>query len=156
MGAAERPFFRYSPITEREPIRWPDGARVALWVVPNTKFCVGLSREEADELIRDTAATLERHTGKKLKGMFGPSGSITPNTMGLMAEEGLIYSADWYVDDQPFPIDVDAGRLVCVPYTWELNDGLCMTEGFSQGLGTHEGDYFLQICKDQFDTLYDE
>jgi peptidoglycan/xylan/chitin deacetylase (PgdA/CDA1 family) len=240
MPAGEPPFFSYSPITERPPIRWPGGARVALWVVPNvefyefeppvnphrpawrripdvrnyswrdygnrvglwrmlevfdhydlpgtaslnmavldihpeigeamatrdwemmshgvfnTQFLFGLSREQERELIQDTAATLERHTGKKLKGMFGPNGSLTENTMELMAEEGLIYSADWYVDDQPFPIDVDAGRLVCVPYTWELNDGLVMTEGFASGLGTNESDYFLQMCKDQFDTLYEE
>ncbi|HTI85484.1 MAG TPA: polysaccharide deacetylase family protein [Alphaproteobacteria bacterium] len=30
--------FPYSPITERPPIRWPNGARVALWVIPNVEF----------------------------------------------------------------------------------------------------------------------
>ena len=25
----------YSPILHRPPLRWPNGARVALWVVPN-------------------------------------------------------------------------------------------------------------------------
>jgi peptidoglycan/xylan/chitin deacetylase (PgdA/CDA1 family) len=30
--------FPYSPITERPPIRWPNGARVALWVIPNIEF----------------------------------------------------------------------------------------------------------------------
>ena len=27
--------FDYSPIIKREPIRWPNGARVAVWVIPN-------------------------------------------------------------------------------------------------------------------------
>jgi allantoinase len=27
--------FAYSPIVERQPLRWPDGARVAVWVIPN-------------------------------------------------------------------------------------------------------------------------
>jgi peptidoglycan/xylan/chitin deacetylase (PgdA/CDA1 family) len=27
--------FAYSPITHRPPLRWPNGARVALWVIPN-------------------------------------------------------------------------------------------------------------------------
>src|SRR5215204_1127035 len=27
--------FSYSPIVDRPPLRWPDGARVALWVIPN-------------------------------------------------------------------------------------------------------------------------
>jgi len=27
--------FDYSPIITREPIKWPNGARVAVWVIPN-------------------------------------------------------------------------------------------------------------------------
>jgi peptidoglycan/xylan/chitin deacetylase (PgdA/CDA1 family) len=30
--------FRYAPIHERPPLRWPRGARVALWVNPNIEF----------------------------------------------------------------------------------------------------------------------
>jgi allantoinase len=122
----------------------------------NTHYLCGMSIDEERELIRDTVETHRRHTGRELKGMFGPAATLTPNTMDLMAEAGLTYSADWYADDQPFPLRTSSGRLVCVPYTWELNDGLCMTEGFAGGLGTHESEYFLQICKDQFDVLYEE
>lgn len=122
----------------------------------NTRYLFGLSVEEERELIQDTIETLHRHTGKRLKGMFGPAASITPNTMELMVEAGLFYTADWYLDDQPFPINVSNGKLVCVPYTWELNDGLWMTEGYGKGMGTQEADVFLQMCKDQFDVLYEE
>jgi peptidoglycan/xylan/chitin deacetylase (PgdA/CDA1 family) len=239
MGDASR-FFGYSPIVDRPQVRWPDGARVALWVVPNvefyeltpppnphrrpwarvpdvrnyswrdygnrvgfwrmlevfdhydlpttvslnmavldllpeitdamvardweimshglfnTRFLFGLSVEEERELIGDTIETLRRHTGKRLKGMFGPNASLSPNTMELMAEAGLTYSADWYVDDQPFPLRAKAGPLVCIPYTWELNDGLVMTEGYGRGMGTHEAAYFAQMCREQFDVLYEE
>ena len=27
--------YDYSPIIKREPIKWPNGARLALWVIPN-------------------------------------------------------------------------------------------------------------------------
>src|SRR6201999_3511250 len=27
--------YDYSPIIDRPPLRWPNGARVALWVIPN-------------------------------------------------------------------------------------------------------------------------
>src|SRR6201985_3698044 len=30
--------FPYSPIVDRPPLRWPNGARVALWVIPNIEF----------------------------------------------------------------------------------------------------------------------
>ena len=35
-----RPYgpFPYSPIIDRPPLRWPNGARVALWVIPNIEF----------------------------------------------------------------------------------------------------------------------
>ena len=122
----------------------------------NTRYLFGMSLAEERQFIQDNVATLRRHTGRQLKGMFGPAASLTPNTMELIAEAGLTYSCDWYVDDQPFPLNVSAGRLVSVPYTLELNDGLLMTGGLGPGLGSFEGDYFLQICKDQFDVLYKE
>jgi len=30
--------FAYSPIVERSPLRWPNGAYVALWVIPNIEY----------------------------------------------------------------------------------------------------------------------
>lgn len=30
--------YQYSPIVRRKPWRWPNGARVALWVIPNIEF----------------------------------------------------------------------------------------------------------------------
>ena len=29
------PFFPYQAIVDRPPMRWPNGARVAVWVIPN-------------------------------------------------------------------------------------------------------------------------
>jgi peptidoglycan/xylan/chitin deacetylase (PgdA/CDA1 family) len=53
------------------------------------------------------------------------------------------------VDDQPFPIATTSGRLVGVPYTFEINDGPLF-------LGVHSDDEFVQRCRDQFDVLYEE
>jgi peptidoglycan/xylan/chitin deacetylase (PgdA/CDA1 family) len=30
--------FDYSPIVDRKPLRWPNGARVAVWVIPNIEY----------------------------------------------------------------------------------------------------------------------
>ena len=225
----------YSPIIDRPPIKWPGGARIALWIAPNVesyeylpdfdglrepwprmvypdvqqysyrdygnrmgfwrmaevmdeygvKCCVSLnlavlehfpeiaetmvkrdwdfmshgiyntryintySEEQEREFYRDSIETLRRHTGKQLKGMLGPSCSVTERTPDLMAEAGLIYHTDWMHDDQPVPIKVKSGKLVSVPYTVELNDAALLMQHF-------EGDYFARICKDQFDQLYEE
>ena len=54
--------------------------------------------------------------------MLGPAISGSVSTPDLMAEAGLIYHTDWFHDDQPTPIKVNAGKLVSVPYSIELND----------------------------------
>lgn len=118
----------------------------------NTRALYGMPEDEEREWLVDNIETVRRRTGKQLKGLFGPDATATPNTMRLLAEAGLIYSCDWYLDDQPFPIHVPTGKLVGVPYSWELNDALML----APGLGTFDEAYFAQICRDQFDVLYEE
>jgi len=110
-----------------------------------------MDENEERAFYQDTIETLKRHTGKQLKGMLGPAFSATPSTPELMADAGLIYQTDWFIDDQPFPINVKNGKLVGVPYSKEINDAQLFGIPHS-----YEGDYFLQICKDQFDVLYEE
>jgi peptidoglycan/xylan/chitin deacetylase (PgdA/CDA1 family) len=120
----------------------------------NTRFLFGMSKEEERNWVQENIDMLFRYTGKQLKGMFGPAGSLTPNSMELMAECGIVYVVDWFMDDQPFPVVVNTGRLVNVTYAWEINDARVMGgAGFG---GTYEADYFSEICKRQFDRLYDE
>ena len=229
-------FITYSPAGARPPIKWPNGARVALWLAPNiehweyqpppsrhrdawprvphpdvmhysardygnrvgfwrmlevfdhyqvpatmslnvavlehfpeirdamtkrnwdfmchgiynTRYLFGMTMDEEREFYRDTIATVHKHTGKQMKGMLGPAFTAMVNTSDLMAEAGLIYHVDWFLDDQPFPINVKKGKLVGIPYSRELNDALLF-------LGpAFEADYFLEICKRQFDVLYEE
>jgi allantoinase len=84
--------------------------------------------------------------------MFGPCASITPNTMRLIAEAGLEYSCDWYVDDQPFPLHVPEGKLISLPYAWDINDGLLV--GYLSG--RIEADEFVDMCIEQFEVLKEE
>lgn len=115
----------------------------------NTHYMTTLSEEEEREYIRDNIAIVGRHTGKRLKGFFGPSASCTERTPDLLAEAGLIYHCDWMHDDQPMPINVKSGKLVSVPYTVEINDGVVFRT-FS------DSDYFARIAIAQFDQLYEE
>ena len=62
---------------------------------------------------------------------------------------GFSYQTDWKIDGHPLPIKVRTGRLVCVPYTSELNDAPLMRHHY-------EADYYAKICKAQFDQLYSE
>lgn len=115
----------------------------------NTRYLHGISEEDEREWYQDSIETVKRYTGKRLKGMFGPAGSRSPYTPDLMAEAGPIYHSDWMHYDQPVPIKVKSGKLISVPYSIEMNDGRLF-------LGHYEGDYFVRICKAQFDQLYKE
>ena len=116
----------------------------------NTRYLYTHTEDQEREFYRDCIDTLKRHTGKQLKGMLGPAISGSVSTPDLMAEAGLIYHTDWFHDDQPTPIKVNAGKLVSVPYSIELNDSSVLRDN-------HYGaDYFADICKAQFDQLYAE
>ena len=67
-----------------------------------------------------------------------------------MAETGCLYHTSWIIDDQPWPINVRGGqKFIYVPYTGQTNDGGMLA-------WNREADYFQQMIKDQFDTLYRE
>jgi peptidoglycan/xylan/chitin deacetylase (PgdA/CDA1 family) len=116
----------------------------------NTSFLYTLDETQEREFLRESIATVERHTGQRLRGMLGPGVTATERTPDLLAEAGFLYHADWMLDDQPVPIRVRSGKLVAIPYTVELNDAATLRQHH------FEGEYFARICKAQFDQLYRE
>lgn len=119
----------------------------------NTTYLYGMTPEQELAFHREAIATVERITGMRMKGLLGPSFTASAETPALIAEAGMTFSLDWFVDDQPFPLKVPSGRLIGVPYSRELNDAFVMPGPPFSGF---EADYFAQICRDQFDVLYRE
>ena len=115
----------------------------------NTQVIRDYSEEEERAYYKDIIETLKKYTGKQLKGMLAPAVQPSVNTPDLMVEAGLIYTTDWYHDDQPFPMKVKQGKLISVPYSIEINDVI-------NDFQSQEAEYFGQIVKDQFDVLYQE
>ncbi|PWD49923.1 polysaccharide deacetylase [Serinibacter arcticus] len=126
-------------------LRW----KVMSHGIYNTRFSYGLTEVEERAWLIDTIESLHRHTGLTLRGMLGPAISGTLRTPDLMAELGLIYHTDWAHDDVPVPLAVQEGRLISVPYSFDLNDAPLFG-------ANHDSAYFVEIAKRQFDTLYRE
>jgi allantoinase len=61
----------------------------------------------------------------------------------------LDYVVDWSADDLPFPLRVNKGRLLAMPYS-----GITDMSAFAQWHWT--GEQFYQLIRDQFDMLYEE
>lgn len=116
--------------------------------VYNTRDIYDLTEAEEREYYRRGQEQTFKATGKRLKGAFGPAQSKTSRTLDLLAEAGFVYHCDWFHDDQPFPLNVNVGKLISMPYSLELND--------STVLPGHDGETFLRMICDQFDTLYEE
>lgn len=120
----------------------------------NTRFLWGMSEEEERAFYADVIETVRLHTGKRVVGALGPGPqSNTWRTPDLLAEAGFVYQADWFHDDQPFPIKVRKGGLISLPYSLEISDSLVI--GVGPG-SAWEGDDFAEMIRRQFDTLYEE
>ncbi len=92
----------------------------------NTRFITTFTEDQEREFFQRCRETFKRVTGRELKGQSGPSASNTERTPDIVAEAGFVYQTDWKIDDQPLPIKVKSGRLICIPYTSELNDAPLM------------------------------
>ena len=77
--------------------------------------------DEAAE-VQQCMQRLEQLSGRKVRGWFGPGGAETTHTPEVLKRCGIEYTHDWLLDDLPCWMDTDEGPLLCLPYTWEIND----------------------------------
>ena len=107
--------------------------------------------EKEREVIRATLDVFRKVVGRDAKGWLSSSLRSTPNTIDLIAEEGLTFFCDLLNDDQPYLVKTRSGRdIVSVPYTSEVND---FTVFLRQG---KDVDGAFNVFKEQFDWLYQE
>ena len=76
--------------------------------------------EEAE--IRRCLTRLEQLSGKRVRGWFGAGGGESNDTPDILKRCGVDFVHDWLVDDLPCWMQTKDGPLLCLPYTWELND----------------------------------
>jgi peptidoglycan/xylan/chitin deacetylase (PgdA/CDA1 family) len=102
-------------------------------------------------VIRETLKAYKDIVGKPARGWLSSSLRCNLTTADILAEEGLIYLADYMNDDQPYLIKTKSkGPLVAIPYTSEIND---FTVFMRQGMDV---DTALNVFKEQFSELYRE
>lgn len=88
----------------------------------NAEIQSGMWEDDERRLIAEATATIERHEGRKPRGWLGPGSVESGVTPDLLKEAGYTYTLDWPCDDQPIWMDTRAGKLLSVPYPFELND----------------------------------
>lgn len=118
--------------------------------VYNTRFLYGMDADQQRALIADAKATIHRASGQPLSGWLSPALSNTDETLDLLAEAGVLYTADLMHDDQPLPVKVASGRLISMPYSLEINDFTCLVQ---KRMTPRR---YTETIKAQFDQLYAE
>ena len=113
----------------------------------NTRYHWNYSEDEERAAIAECVEIHRRHTGRPLRGWFSPAASYTFATPDLVAEAGITYLCDFFHDDQPTSIKVRRGRLLSVPYGFELNDAVMHRR-------PQEAADFESAGRDMFDQLY--
>ena len=106
------------------------------------------SRDEEREAIKKTIAAIEQVIGKRPIGHMSQGPRPTEHTLELIAEEGLIWDADYQDCDFPYVMDVKGHKVVSVGYAKpDFTDADVVPLGLQAG---------LQQLKDQFSAVYAE
>ena len=99
-----------------------------------------LAFAEERAIVEKTLATLRERTGQAVEGWVSPARSQSRHTPDLLAAQGVRYMGDWINDELPYAFRTDAGDLVALPLSLELDDQ------FLIGANLHsEWEYATQI-----------
>ncbi|MCR9222070.1 MAG: polysaccharide deacetylase family protein [Alphaproteobacteria bacterium] len=154
--AAMRPTFAVSGrLAETTPalirrLTQADGEIIAHGWTMDDLHTGALDRAAEAALIRRTLETLREATGGAVRGWLSPARHQSWNTPDLLAEAGVEYCADWVNDDMPYPMTTDAGPLISLPLSTEIEDQFVM------GQNLHSEDSWVQQVTDAFDYLLAE
>jgi peptidoglycan/xylan/chitin deacetylase (PgdA/CDA1 family) len=101
--------------------------------------------------IKSAINKIEDFTNTKVIGWESPGLTETLDTLDILSDNGIKYTANWPIDDLPVDLKVNSGkRMVTLPYPIEIND-VVMTS-----IQTHKSNEIYNRGKLQFDRLYKE
>ena len=101
--------------------------------------------------IKSAIDKIENFTKEEVIGWESPGLTETNDTLDILSEHGIKYTANWPVDDLPQDLKVKSGkRMITLPYPIEIND-VVMTS-----VQVHKSNEIFIRGKLQFDRLYQE
>ena len=72
--------------------------------------------------VDQSLSIMRRFSGQPVRAWLGPGMSEKLDTPDVLKRAGIAYLHDWMVDDVPTWMTTEAGPLLAMPYTVELND----------------------------------
>lgn len=102
------------------------------------------------QVIERTIEIYETHVGRKPLGWLSSSLRGTLATAEILRRNDFLFYCDIMNDDQPYLIDTDAGQIVSIPYSNEINDFTIITR---RGHTTNE---YRDILIEELNVLHAE
>jgi len=93
---------------------------------------------------------IEKFSGKRPRGWFGPGLTQTFDTLDYLSEAGVEYIGDWVLDDEPVTLKTTHKPVVALPYNFEIHDIVMMA------LQHLPSDQWHSRALDHCRTLYEE
>jgi len=93
---------------------------------------------------------IQKVSGRRPRGWFGPGLTQTYETLDHLAEAGIEYIGDWVLDDEPVTLRTRTRPVVALPYNFEIHDIVMMA------LQHHPSDALYDRAMDHFECLYEE
>lgn len=106
--------------------------------------------DDQQAVINRSCDIIEKFTGKRPRGWFGPGLTQTFDTMDYLAEAGIQYIGDWVLDDLPVEVQTRHGEVIALPYNYEIHDIA------QQAIQQAASEQFFTRGRDYFDCLYQE
>src|SRR6266436_4829429 len=115
--------------------KWPEtikalhqaGHEIASHGMTNDHHMTDLSPEQQREEVRGCTRVIEACVGVRPVGWAGPANLHTPETLGILADEGYRWFGDAFDDDVPYVADVNGKRIAVIP---KLGNATTYFEGF--------------------------
>ena len=82
--------------------------------------------EDQRAVIMKSMDIIEKFSGKRPRGWFGPGLTQTFDTLDYLSEAGIEYIGDWVLDDEPVTLKTTHKPVVALPYNFEIHDIVLM------------------------------
>ena len=111
------------------------------------------SEERERSIVRRASAMLKDIAGTKVQGWRCPDYRVSPQTIDILGEEGLIWDSSFLNDDLPYLFKCRSRTLVEIPFTTSTADKTFIGYPYPQRGGA---DGLASVWSNEFDVLYRE
>jgi chitin deacetylase len=138
--------------------KWPEtikalyaaGHEISSHGMTNDHHMTDLTPEEQRADVQACTRIITEVTGERPVGWGGPGNLVTPETLGIVADEGYTWIGDAFDDDVPYVAEANGKHIVVIPKLNYANDWRAWSDGLGNATTYFEG------FKTSFDYIYQE